>query len=281
MHLQGDPAFFMRRSRRRPRDGRDMIHGKKVAVVLPAYNAEKTLKKTYQEIPLEFVDEVILVDDASSDGTVDVAEKLGITTVVHLDNLGYGANQKTCYTEALKRGADVIIMLHPDYQYTPKLVVAMASLIALGQYDVVLGTRILGGGAVEGGMPRYKYLSNRVLTAFQNIMLGAKLSEYHTGYRAFSRHVLEQLPLDENSDDFVFDNQVLAQVIYFGFSIGEISCPAVYFAEASSISFRRSVKYGLGVVCTSINFFLQRLGLKRSRIFRESAERPGGDGRPC
>ncbi|MCK4236411.1 MAG: glycosyltransferase family 2 protein, partial [Candidatus Krumholzibacteria bacterium] len=245
-----------------------MIHGKKVVVVLPAYCAERTLEKTYREIPMNFVDDVVLVDDASGDNTVEVAKRLGITTVVHVSNKGYGANQKTCYREALKREADVIIMLHPDYQYTPKLIVAMASLIAIGQYDVVLGSRILGGGAVKGGMPRYKYYANRLLTAFQNMILRAKLSEYHTGYRAFSRKVLETLPLNENSNDFVFDNQMLAQILYFGFSIGEISCPAVYFEDASSINFGRSVRYGLGVIDTSVKFLLQSMGLRNYPCFR-------------
>jgi glycosyltransferase involved in cell wall biosynthesis len=244
-----------------------MIFGKKIVVVLPAYHAEKTLEMTYREIPMDYVDDVILVDDASRDHTVEVAERLGIATIVHLTNKGYGGNQKTCYREALARGADVVIMLHPDYQYTPKLIVAMASLIAAGQYDVVLGSRIIGGGALKGGMPLYKYVSNRFLTAFQNIMLGAKLSEYHTGYRAFSRKVLESLPLGANSDDFVFDNQMLAQIIYFGFAIGEVSCPTVYFEEASSISFRRSVKYGIGVLTTCVQFFLQRARLARLAIF--------------
>jgi len=245
-----------------------MIHNKKVVVVLPAYNAEKTLEKTYNEIPEDFVDEVILVDDASRDKTVDIAKKLDIKTIVHIKNKGYGANQKTCYTEAVRRNADVIIMLHPDYQYTPKLIVAMASLIAIGQYDVVLGSRILGGCAIKGGMPKYKYYSNRLLTAFQNLFFRVKLSEYHTGYRAFNSKVLEALPFSENSNDFIFDNQILAQIIYFGFSIGEISCPAVYFKEASSISFKRSIKYGFGVLSTTIKYLLQRFRLKNYPIFK-------------
>ncbi len=244
-----------------------MIHNKRVVVVMPAYNAERTLEKTFAEIPFDFVDAVILVDDASQDGTAALARKLGIQTIVHLKNSGYGGNQKTCYREALAHGADVVIMLHPDYQYTPKLLVAMASLVAIGQYDVVLGSRILSGGALKGGMPYYKYFSNRVLTLIQNLLVGAKLSEYHTGYRAFSRRVLLNLPLGENSDDFVFDNQMLAQIVWFGYSIGEISCPARYFEEASSIKFRRSVTYGIGVLQTSLQFFLSKQGLGNYAIF--------------
>lgn len=240
---------------------------------MPAYNAEKTLRRTYEEIPLDYVDDVILVDDKSSDKTAETAAELGITTIVHAENLGYGGNQKTCYTQALRRGADVVVMLHPDYQYTPKLVVSMASLVAVGQYDVVLGSRILSEGALKGGMPVYKYLANRILTLFENIMLGKKLSEYHTGYRAFSRRVLETLPLNENSDDFVFDNQMLAQSAYFGFSIGEVSCPTKYFDDASSINFRRSVTYGLGVLSTSLAFRLARWGLASPRIFSASGAR--------
>ena len=248
-----------------------MIFGKKIIVVMPAYNAEKTLRATYNEIPHEYVDEVILVDDASSDSTAQLAKDLNIKTYVHLKNRGYGGNQKTCYTEALKLGADVIIMLHPDYQYTPKLILAMSSLIANGQYDVVLGSRILVKGALEGGMPLHKYISNRILTFIQNLFLNHKLSEYHTGYRAFSREVLENLPLNENSDDFVFDNQMLAQAAYFGFSIGEISCPAKYFKEASSINFVRSVKYGLGVLATSVQYRLQKWGIMKTKIFSTDA----------
>jgi glycosyltransferase involved in cell wall biosynthesis len=250
-----------------------MIHGKKVVVVMPAYNAEKTLRRTYEEIPLEYVDDIILVDDHSSDSTVAVARTLDIKTFVHRENRGYGANQKTCYTGALKLGADVIVMIHPDYQYTPKLIVAMASLIALGQYDVVLGSRVLSEGALKGGMPLYKYISNRVLTFIQNILLDKKLSEYHTGYRAFSRDVLETLPLNENSDDFVFDNQMLAQVCFFNYSIGEISCPTKYFEDASSVNFKRSVIYGLGVLKTSFAYRLQKSGLIRYRIFNKSGKR--------
>jgi glycosyltransferase involved in cell wall biosynthesis len=244
-----------------------MIHGKKVVVVMPAYNAEMTLNKTIDEIPLEYIDDIILVDDHSSDKTVQIAKQLNIKTFVHTKNMGYGANQKTCYTEALNLGADVVVMLHPDYQYTPKLLVAMSSLVAIGQYDVVLGSRILSEGALKGGMPLYKYISNRLLTLIENIMLNKKLSEYHTGYRAFSRKVLETIPLNENSDDFVFDNQMMAQIAYFNFSIGEISCPTKYFEEASSINFKRSVKYGVGVLQTSFLYRLQKLGLVKSKIF--------------
>ena len=244
-----------------------MIYGKRVVVVMPAYNAEKTLQATYDEIPHEYVDDVILVDDASSDRTAALSEKLDIRTFVHRENRGYGANQKTCYQEALKLGADVVVMLHPDYQYTPKLILAMSSMVACGLYDIVLGSRILVGGATKGGMPRYKYVSNRFLTFVQNVLMGRKLSEYHTGYRAFSRRVLESLPLNENSDDFVFDNQMLAQACFFGFTIGEVSCPALYFEDASSISFSRSMKYGLGVLMVSLQFRLARWNLFRNRIF--------------
>ena len=247
----------------------DLLNGKKIVIVMPAYNAARTLQQTYSEIPLDVVDDVLLVDDGSGDETVAVARELGLTTFLHKNNLGYGRNQKTCYREALRRAADVIIMVHPDYQYSPKLIVPMAGMIAYGEYDVVLGSRILGSGALEGGMPLYKYVSNRALTAIQNILLSYKLSEYHTGYRAFTREVLETLPLEENTDDFVFDNEMLAQVIYFGYRIGEISCPTRYFADASSINFRRSVRYGLGVLATSIKFRLQKMGLWQSRIFNE------------
>jgi glycosyltransferase involved in cell wall biosynthesis len=244
-----------------------MIHAEKVVVVLPAYNAAKTLEMTYADIPHDVVDEVLLVDDASHDETVAVAKNLGIKTFIHPENRGYGGNQKTCYTEALRAGGDIVVMLHPDYQYTPKLVTAMASMIASGEFDAVLGSRILGRGALAGGMPLYKYVANRFLTLAGNLMLGVKLSEYHTGYRAFSRRVLKALPLEENSDDFVFDNQMLAQCIRFGFRIGEISCPTKYFPEASSINFRRSVVYGLGVLGTGIRFMLDKAGLVRSPIF--------------
>src|SRR5208282_750259 len=243
-----------------------MINGKRIAVVLPAYNAEKTLEATVRELP-DLVDIRILVVDHSSDRTVEVAHQLGLQSFVHNRNYGYGRNQQTCYREALAAGADVVIMVHPDYQYTPLLVTAMASMIAFGVYDVVLGSRILGGQARQGGMPLWKYVANRFLTLFENICLGAKLSEYHTGYRAFSRTVLKELPLLENSDDFVFDNQMLAQCVMFGFRMGEVSCPTKYFPEASSINFRRSVKYGLGVLLTSVQFRLQKMGLARFRIF--------------
>jgi glycosyltransferase involved in cell wall biosynthesis len=249
-----------------------LINGKRLAVVLPAYNAEKTLEATVRELP-ETVDTCILVDDHSRDGTVELAKKLGLRVFVHDRNYGYGRNQQTCYREALEVGADVVIMVHPDYQYTPLLVTPMASMVAYGVYDVVLGSRIIGGTALRGGMPRYKYVFNRLLTAFENLFLGVKLSEYHTGYRAFSREVLTQLPLLENSDDFVFDNQMLAQAVYFGYRIGEVSCPTKYFEEASSINFGRSVTYGLGVVGTTLRFFLQKMGIKRSRIFNEKGRR--------
>lgn len=236
---------------------------------MPAYNAEKTLRQTYSELPLEYVDEVVLVDDASRDNTARVAEELGIRTIIHPVNGGYGANQKTCYRAALELGADIVVMVHPDYQYSPRLVTAMASMITSGHYDVVLGSRILGGGAMRGGMPGYKYIANRLLTAFENLILGAKLSEYHSGYRAFSRKVLETLPLAMNSDDFVFDNEMLVQSVAFGFHIGEISCPTKYFPEASSISFWPSVRYGVGVLATVGKFVLHRTGVKRFGLFRD------------
>jgi len=237
-----------------------MMNGKRIAVVMPAYNAEKTLRATVEELP-ELVDIRILVDDHSHDNTVALARELGLQTFQHDRNYGYGRNQMTCYREALAAGADVVIMVHPDYQYTPLLITAMASMVAYGVYDVVLGSRIIGGRSLRGGMPRYKYIANRLLTAFENLLLRVRLSEYHTGYRAFSRKVLTELPLLENSDDFVFDNQMLAQCVHFGFLIGEVSCPTKYFGEASSINFRRSVIYGFGVLATSLQFFLQRAGL--------------------
>src|SRR5246500_3790752 len=243
-----------------------MINGKRIVIVLPAYNAEKTLEATISEIP-ELVDTCILVDDYSKDGTVELAHKLGLQVFVHDRNYGYGRNQQTCYREALSAGADAGNMVDPDYQYTPLLVTAMASMVAYGVYDVVLGSRIIGGTALRGGMPLYKYIFNRLLTAFENLFLGVKLSEYHTGYRAFSRRVLTELPLVENSDDFVFDNQMLAQCVHFGFRIGEVSCPTKYFEEASSINFRRSVTYGLGVLATTLQFAFQRAGLGSFRIF--------------
>jgi glycosyltransferase involved in cell wall biosynthesis len=243
-----------------------MINGKRVAVVMPAYNAEQTLEATVREIP-ELVDIRILVDDYSKDKTVEVARQLGLTVFVHDRNLGYGGNQQTCYREALAAGADVVVMVHPDYQYTPLLITALASMVAYDVYDVVLGSRIIGGQALHGGMPLYKYISNRFLTAFENLFLRVKLSEYHTGYRAFSRKVLIDLPLLENSPDFVFDNQMLAQCVHFGYRIGEVSCPTKYFEEASSINFRRSVKYGLGVVATTLQFALHHWGLVRLPMF--------------
>lgn len=248
-------------------DGVLMLLGKRIAVILPAYNAAATLQQTYMEIPHDIVDEVILTDDASTDSTVALSEALGITTLRHDRNRGYGGNQKTCYAEALRRGADIVVMLHPDYQYTPKLIAAMASMIASCQYDVVLGSRILGRGALKGGMPLYKYIANRVLTFAENILIGYKLSEYHTGYRAWSRKVIETLPLGLCSDDFVFDNQMLVQAIDHGFNIGEISCPTSYFPEASSINFRRSVVYGVGVLHTAVGYRLHRMGISRHRLF--------------
>jgi glycosyltransferase involved in cell wall biosynthesis len=244
-----------------------MLNNKKISVVLPAYNAAETLGKTYQEIPFDIVDHVLMVDDGSSDNTVSEAGRLGIKTIVHDRNYGYGRNQKTCYSAALSQGSDIIVMVHPDYQYTPKLVTAMASMIAYDVYDVVLGSRIIGGKALSGGMPLYKYFSNCLLTGFQNILLSSKLSEFHTGYRAFSRKVLETLPLNANSDDFVFDNEMLAQVILFNFRTGEISCPTRYFKEASSINFPRSVKYGLGVISTSVKYFLSKQGIRPDPLF--------------
>jgi glycosyltransferase involved in cell wall biosynthesis len=243
-----------------------MLNGRRIAVVMPAYNAEDTLPATVRDLP-DLVDIKILVDDHSDDGTVRLAEELGLKVFVHEANYGYGRNQKTCYREALASGANIIIMVHPDYQYNPRLVTAMASMIAYGVYDVVLGSRILGNTALKGGMPLYKYVANRFLTAFQNLFVPAKLSEYHTGFRAFSREVLLKLPLLENSDDFVFDNQMLAQAVFFGFRIGEISCPTKYFPEASSIKFGRSVRYGLGVLATSLQFALAKRGLGHFRIF--------------
>ena len=250
-----------------------MIGQRRVAVVLPAYNAERTLRQTYAEIPHDVVDDVILTDDASSDATVAIAEELGIHVLRHDRNRGYGGNQKTCYDAALARGAEIVVMLHPDYQYTPRLVTAMASMIASDQYDVVLASRILGRGALAGGMPFYKYVANRVLTLLQNILMGQKLSEYHTGYRAWAREVLERLPLRACSDDFVFDNQMLAQAAWAGFRIGEISCPTKYFAEASSINFPRSVRYGLGVLATSFAYRAQCWGLIRSPLFSGGEKR--------
>lgn len=249
-----------------------MIDGQRVAVVLPAYNAAKTLRQTVAEIPRDVVDDIILTDDASTDETISIACELGLYTIVHHKNRGYGGNQKSCYSAALARGADIVVMLHPDYQYSPRLVTAMAGMIASGHYDAVFASRILSGGAIEGGMPRYKYIANRLLTAFQNLVMGQKLSEYHTGYRAWHRRVLETLPLMACSDDFVFDNQMIAQAAWHDFRIGEISCPTKYFPEASSINFRRSCIYGLGVLRTAIDYRLSRWRLKRPALFEPGAD---------
>ena len=245
-----------------------MLHGRKIVVVLPAYHAAETLERTYAEIARDVVDDVLLVDDASTDGTLELARSLGIRAYQHEKNRGYGANQKTCYRAALDLGADIVVMLHPDYQYDPRLIPAMAAMVASDIYDLVLGSRILGGKAIAGGMPRYKYFANRILTLVENWLVGAKLSEYHTGYRAYSRRVLETLPLEGNSDDFVFDNEVIVQAVAAGFRIGEVSCPARYFPEASSISFSRSIRYGFGVIRTGAQYRLARLGIAKPRIFR-------------
>jgi len=246
-----------------------MLNNRRIAVVLPAYNAAKTLHRTVAEIPRDIVDDIILTDDASKDNTSQLGRELGLHVIRHDNNRGYGGNQKTCYTAALARGADIVVMLHPDYQYTPLLVTAMASMIAYDQYDCVLASRILGNGALRGGMPLYKYISNRLLTLVQNLLIGQKLSEYHTGYRAWSRQVLERLPLLSCSDDFVFDNQMIVQAVYFGFRMGEISCPTKYFEDASSINFRRSVTYGLGVLKTALQFFLKKRGLANPAILSD------------
>jgi len=245
-----------------------MIQGKMLVVVMPAYNAERTLRRTYDELPHEYIDSVILVDDASDDRTVAISRAIGVQTVLHRENRGYGGNQKTCYREALSLGADIVVMIHPDYQYSPKLVTAMASMVASGHYDVVLGSRILSGETLKGGMPLYKYAANRFLTLMENLLVGIKLSEYHTGFRAFSRQVLTTLPLEKNSDDFVFDNEMLIQAVYFGFRIGEISCPTRYFEDASSINFSRSVKYGFGVLATALRYRMQKLGLMSFPLFQ-------------
>jgi len=239
---------------------------------MPAYNAEKTLEQTVRELS-DLVDIKILVDDSSKDKTAELSRRLGVLTYVHDANYGYGRNQQTCYREALAAGADIVVMVHPDYQYTPSLVPAMAGMIASGVYDMVLGSRILGAGALKGGMPLYKYVANRLLTAFQNLFLGVKLSEYHTGFRAFSRELLQTLPLLEDSDDFVFDNQMIAQAVMFGFRIGEISCPTKYFEEASSINFRRSIEYGLGVLATTLSFVAHRTGMRRIPLFSEKGRK--------
>jgi glycosyltransferase involved in cell wall biosynthesis len=248
-----------------------LLLGNKITVVLPAYNAEQTLQRTVDEIPRDVVDDIILTDDFSRDETAALAARLGLHTIRHDRNRGYGGNQKTCYLAALARGADIVVMLHPDYQYSPLLVTAMASMIASGHYSVALGSRILGRGALAGGMPLYKYVANRALTFVENIMAGQKLSEYHTGYRAWSRTVLQRLPLMNCSDDFVFDNQMLAQAISLGFPIGEISCPTRYFPEASSINFARSVKYGFGVLHTGFLLWLDRSEIYKSALFRDDA----------
>lgn len=240
---------------------------------MPAYNAEKTLRQTYDEIYHDFVDEIILVDDHSHDNTKLIAKELNIKTIVHKENKGYGANQKSCYKAALAAGADIVIMLHPDYQYTPKLIPAMASMIAFGEYDAVLASRMLGNSALKGGMPFYKFLANKFLTFFENFLVGEKLSEYHSGFRGFSREVLEKLPLADCSDDFLFDNQVLTLIFYYGYKIGEISCPTKYFKEASSINFFRSCKYGFGVLNVSLQYFLAKLGLFQSKIFKKNAKK--------
>lgn len=246
-----------------------MINGKKIIVVLPAYNAELTLEKTYSEIPFDIVDDVILVDDNSNDQTVKKAQSLGINHIfIHDKNKGYGGNQKTCYNNAIKLGADIVIMLHPDYQYTPLLIHSMSYLIANNVYQVVLGSRILGGGALKGGMPIYKYISNRILTLIQNILMNQKLSEYHSGYRAFSTKVLLEINYNANSNDFIFDNQMLAQIFYAGYEIAEITCPTKYFKEASSINFRRSIKYGIGVIYIAFSYFFNKKIIKISKIFK-------------
>jgi len=250
-----------------------MINGKKIVVVMPAYNAEQTLKKTFNEIPHNIVDETILIDDGSFDKTAIISKILGIKTFVHEKNKGYGANQKTCYKEALKTGADIVVMLHPDYQYNPRLITAMSSLIAEGVYDIVIGSRILGNGALRGGMPLYKYIGNRLLTLIENQMIKQKLSEYHTGYRAFSKRVLQSLPILENSDDFVFDNQMLLQAFYFGFSVGEISCPTLYNKESSVINFTRGLKYAIGVLVTGLEYIIAKSGLTRISIFDRNGKK--------
>lgn len=244
-----------------------MLNSKKVMVVMPAFRAGRTLEITWRTLPHDIVDHVLVVDDASDDDTVSIARELGIPVKLHASNLGYGANQKTCYTAALEQGADIVVMLHPDYQYEPRLVTAMAAMIESGVYDMVIGSRILGGGALKGGMPLWKYMANRALTAFENLLLGAKLSEYHTGYRAYSHTLLRSLPWQQNSDDFVFDNELLVQAIVAGFHVGEISVPTKYFADASSINFPRSVRYGFGVLGTSVLGFLARLGIYRHVLF--------------
>jgi glycosyltransferase involved in cell wall biosynthesis len=249
-----------------------MINNKKIVVIMPAYNAEKTLEKTYNELYRDLVDEIILVDDNSADKTKEIAEKLNITTIVHDQNKGYGGNQKTCYTAALKTNADIVIMVHPDYQYTPKLVPAMASMLAFGEYDACIASRFIGKSALEGGMPFYKFAANKFLTFFQNILMGERLTEYHTGFRAFTREVLEKTPLKDCNDDFIFDNEMLALIFYKGFTIGQISCPTKYFPDASSINFMRSCKYGFGVLGVSVKYFLAKTGIYKSKIFKNDAK---------
>ncbi len=249
-----------------------MINSKKVVVIMPAYNAQKTLEKTFGEIYQGIVDKVILVDDCSCDDTINIAKSLGITTVLHECNLGYGANQKSCYIAALQEGADIVVMLHPDYQYTPKLIPAMASMIAFGEYDAVIASRMLTNSALRGGMPLYKFLANKFLTTFQNILTSNKLSEYHSGFRAFSAEVLRNLPLAQCDNDFIFDNEILALIFYYGYKIGEISCPTKYFPDASSINFKRSLKYGFQVLKVSIDYFFAKLGIYKSSIFKKNAK---------
>ncbi len=251
-----------------------MLNGKKIVVVLPAYRAAKTLERTVADLPAAIVDQIILTDDQSPDNTAEVAQRLGLTTIIHPKNRGYGGNQKTCYRAALDAGADIIVMVHPDYQYSPRLVTAMASMIDSGHYDAVLASRIIGGGALRGGMPIWKYVANRALTLGENLMLGLKLSEYHTGYRAWSREVLETLPIERCSDDFVFDNQMIAQAAWAGFRFGEISCPTRYFAEASSINFSRSVEYGMGVVRTSLRYRAARENLMAWPLLSDEPRKP-------
>jgi glycosyltransferase involved in cell wall biosynthesis len=250
-----------------------MLNGKKIIVVMPAYNAARTIAATYHEIPKEIVDEVLVVDDCSLDNTAAIARELGLKVFMHNKNQGYGANQKTCYKEAVKMGADIVVMLHPDYQYPAKLITAMAALVSSGMFDIILGSRILGGAALRGGMPIYKYISNRLLTLFQNIILGQKFSEYHTGYRAFSRDALLILPILENSDDFIFDNQMLLQSIYFGLKIGEVTSPSKYTKDSSSVSFKRSVIYGIGVITTTIKYLLQYFRIAKFSIFNPNGRK--------
>ncbi len=250
-----------------------MINGKKIVVVMPAYNAEKTLEKTYLEIYKDIVDEIILSDDCSGDSTKELAKKLNITTILHEKNLGYGGNQKSCYTAALKENADIVIMLHPDYQYTPKLVPAMVSMLAFGEYDAVIASRMLTNSALKGGMPFYKWIANKFLTSFQNLLIGGCLSEYHSGFRGFTREVLEKLPIEDFNDDFIFDNEMIVLLFYYKFKIGEISCPTKYFPEASSINFFRSCKYGFGVIVLTILYCLANLGFYKSKIFSKNGKK--------